>query len=216
MKKIIIATIAFVLFTVCAYAQKNEHANGKMKSHHIGKGMHKGKIADALNMDDAQKSKIKEYNNSFKIEMKNLKSNDAMTLGEFKQKKEILKKQRKSNIDNIYTPEQKKKLDEMKQHHAAKKAEHHEKKLSKLIEKINLTDAQVATIQNNRNKNKETIEAIKNDNTLTKDQQKEKIKAIKENEKVNFEKSLTEEQKKKFAEMKMQKENKNNRKNKKV
>lgn len=68
------------------------------------------------------------------------------------------------------------------------------------IKNMNLTPEQKAKMKEMRQNNKSEIDAIKNDATLTPEQKKEKIQALRKSEKQNMGKFLTEDQKAKLRE----------------
>jgi hypothetical protein len=199
-----IVTMAFLFFTLVASAQ-NRKCGNETKGH---KGKHKMRMGQKLNITDAQKEKMKQYNTQFKTDVKALKSNNKMTLGEFKAKKEALQQQRKENTKSILTPVQLKQAEmfkaERKQKHAAKQ----EQKITKLTEKLKLTEAQVNLLKTSKGKLEEQKDVIKNDKALTKEQRKEKLKALKESNKMQFQNALTAEQKIQLEELKKNKRGK--------
>jgi periplasmic protein CpxP/Spy len=112
MKKLITTTVAILLLAVTLSAQKrkcgNEDAN---KKHNITK---------KLDLNEEQKTKANQISAQFKEKRKALEANDKMTVGDYKAKKEALKKEQKAAMENILTAEQKAKMQEMAKNRKAK------------------------------------------------------------------------------------------------
>lgn len=201
MKQLITATVAFLLFTLAATAQQRKCGNETNNTPRKGKK----EFAHKMNLTDAQKEKAKQINTNYKQELKTLNSNDKITLGEYKARKNALQETRKTNTKAILTSDQLKQIETAK---ATKKANHaakQEKKMAKLKENLNLTASQIATMKTQKAANTTKIEQIKNDNSLSKEQKKEQLKEMKKANHDKFVNSLTTEQKQKLSELKKNK-----------
>ena len=202
MKQLITATIAFLLITVAANAQKRKCGNETNGNH---KGNHKKEMAEKLQITDAQKTKIKTIKEQTKKDKTALEANNSMTLGDYKAKKATLEQNKATAIKNVYTPEQTKQLETLK---ADKKAKHEAKqqqKFAALQQKANLTPTQVSMYTKNKENASVAIGKIKQNTTLTKAEKHQQIKAVKQENKQSFLSSLTPEQKLQVETMKKEK-----------
>jgi Spy/CpxP family protein refolding chaperone len=200
MNKLIVAALAFLLFTTAASAQERQP-----KTNH-NHGQKKEAIAKKLNMTEAQKTQLKTYKQEYKAKLAVLDKNDQMMMGEYKKQKIQLQADRKAKIATVLTAEQKNQLAQIK---AEKKAHHkaqHEKKMKALQTKLNLTEGQVKDMAVRKEQAKKEIATIKANQSLTKENKKTQIKALKTKQKESFVSSLTAEQKQQLEQLKQQKQ----------
>lgn len=198
MKKLIIALVSFSILSLGAYAQKDQKEKSEKK----------GKIAKELNLTEEQKAQMKQNKEEFKQKMDDLNKNEGQTLKEYRDKKYALKKEQKAIMQAVLTPEQKKKAAELKakekEEHAAEMA----KKVDKLKAKLNLTEDQAAKIKAEKQSLSEQMQAIREDEKLSRTEKETKLKALKEANKGVYKKYLTEDQYKQWEAMKQAKKNK--------
>src|SRR2546427_9333459 len=102
MKKLLLSMLAVAAITVAVNAQdtKAPHPQGGLRH---GRHMH-GAIMKNLNLTDAQKQQLKTNNEEFRNKMKALKSNDNMTMKDFKAQREALMQERKTKFQSLLTP----------------------------------------------------------------------------------------------------------------
>ena len=109
MKKIIFSLIVLVFTITILQAQHPEkrmhgqQRNGKSHMAH-----------QQLNLSEEQKNKLKSLNEEFRKNMTELKKKDDITVKEWKTRMADLKKQHNSNLQNVFTPEQKSQMEKMK------------------------------------------------------------------------------------------------------
>lgn len=112
MKKIL-AVIAITAITFSATAQEKRESNRK---HNMEQGKHKkgkqpGKqMMKELNFSEAQQSQMKADRLAYKAKMEQLKQNQHISVKEFNEKKEVLRREHKAKMESILTPEQKAKM----------------------------------------------------------------------------------------------------------
>lgn len=139
-----------------------------------GRGMHKPPFGQQLNLSDEQKEKAKEIGKDFHERMKALKSNDNITLGEYKKQVAALEKDRKTKMDALLTTEQKNKLSEFK-----KKAEENMQvkeaaRLERMKIDLNLTDEQSNKIKTMQQQLNTKIKSIRENETYSMEERKDK------------------------------------------
>ncbi|MGG9971436.1 hypothetical protein ACQ33O_06550 [Ferruginibacter sp. SUN002] len=208
MKKILLSLLAVVTFVVAANAQK-QGCDKKMKGGHKQHAMHnnKGMMKD-LNLTDAQKQQMKANKEAMKAKKMELSKNENLTVKEYRDKKEALKKEEKAQMMNLLTADQKAKMEQMKKD---KKAEHDKKaaaKLEKMKTDLALTDDQVAKIKADKAAFHAKKQAIKDNDNLTRSERKQQLDALKAQNKDSIKKHLTADQIKKMEASKKKKSDK--------
>lgn len=197
MKKVLIALIAFLVLAISVNAQDKM---GKKGQHHHKH--EKGMMAKQLNFTDAQKAQAKTINEDSRKKMQDLNKNESITVKEQGDRKAAILKERKTKMDGLLTVEQKTKMTQLKTEHKAKKEAGYAKRLDKMKSNLNLTDDQVAKLKSQRTANHAKAENIKNNESLSREQKKEQMIAIKAEAKEQNSKVFTPEQLKKRDEMK--------------
>ena len=197
MKKIAITLLAIITVSVSALAQdkKEMKHQGHIKHHH-------GMMAKQLNFSEAQKQQAKTYREDFKKKMQDLNKNEGITVKEFRDRKASLRKEQKTKMDDLLTAEQKTKMSQLKAAHKAKKDEHFAKHLDKMKNNLSLTDDQVAKLKAQRENMHSRMKAIKENESLTREQRKDQIMALRAAAKDQHKKIFTEDQLKKMEDMK--------------
>lgn len=197
MKKLLIPLIAIFAFTATAGAQDKM---GK-KGHHHHKHQ-KGMMAKQLNFSEDQKKQAKAINEDFRKKMQDLNKQENITVKEQRDRKASILKERKAKMDGLLTAEQKTKLTQLKAERKAKKEEHYTKRLDKMKTTLSLTDDQVVKLKSQRAATMAKAEKIKNNESLSREQKKEQMMALKAEAKEQHNKIFTPEQLKKKEEMK--------------
>ena len=196
MKKLFIPIIAIFALTVTANAQDKMGKKGHHQKHE------KGMMAKQLNFTDAQKNQAKTINEDTRKKMQELNKNESITVKEQRDRKAAIAKERKTKIDGLLTAEQKTKQTQLKAEHKAKREAGYAKRMDKMKTKLDLTDDQVAKLKAQRTTNHAKAEKIKNNESLSREQKKEQMTALKAEAKTQHGKILTAEQLKKKEEMK--------------
>ncbi|MCP9751137.1 hypothetical protein [Ferruginibacter sp. HRS2-29] len=180
MKKIIALSFAFAAFTFAASAQEiRKTTDPKVKQEHKHHGGHK-EMMKGINLSDAQKSQLKSI----------------------KEDKSLTKEQRKEKMNGVFTADQRSAMAKNKTEMQAKRKEMHEKKAKEMQEKLGLSNDQAAKLKSQREATHQQMKALKADQSLTKEQKKEKIKTIKAAANEQRKTVLTADQLKKMDEMK--------------
>ena len=197
MKKVLIPLIAFLALTINVSAQDKMGKKGRHHQKH-----EKGMMAKQLNFSEAQKNQAKAINEDSRKKMQELNKNENITVKEQRDRKAAIAKERKTKMDGLLTADQKTKQTQLKAEHKAKKEAGYAKRLDKMKTNLNLTEDQVAKLKTQRAANHAKAEKIKNNESLSREQKKEQMMALKIEAKEQHNKILTPEQLKKKEEMK--------------
>jgi Spy/CpxP family protein refolding chaperone len=196
MKKLLIPLIAIFALTATANAQDKM---GKKGHHHKHQ---KGMMAKQLNFTDAQKAQAKTINEDTRKKMQELNKNESITVKEQRDRRAAILKERKTKMDGLLTAEQKTKMTQLKAERKVKNEEGYAKRLDKMKTNLSLTDEQVAKLKNQRAATMAKAEKIKSNESLSREQKKAQMMALKTQAKEQHNKILTPEQLKKKEEMK--------------
>ncbi|MBL7702729.1 MAG: hypothetical protein JNM14_10785 [Ferruginibacter sp.] len=197
MKKLLIPLIAIFAFTATASAQNKM---GK-KGHHHRKHGHT-MMAKQLNFSEDQKKQAKAINEDFRKKMKDLNKQENITVKEQRDRKAAMLKERKAKMDGLLTADQKAKLVQLKAERKAKHEEHYAKRLDKMKNNLSLTDDQVTKLKAQRAATMAKAQKIKSNESLSREQKKEQMMALKAEAKEQHKKIFTPEQLKKREEFK--------------
>ncbi len=189
--------IAIFALTATANAQDKV---GKKGRHHHKQGHEM--MAKQLNFSEDQKKQAKAINEDSRKKMQELNKNENITVKEQRDRKAAILKERKTKMDGLLTAEQKIKMVQLKTQHKAKSEEHYAKRLDKMKTMLSLTDEQVTKLKAQRAATQARAEKIKTNESLSREQKKEQMMALKAEVKDQHNKILTPEQLKKKEEMK--------------
>ena len=209
MKKYLIALSVFTVISVAVNAQAKSdstHASGHQFNMHMrhknsGYGMHNYRHHDMmmkqLNLSDAQKQQIKSINSEYKNQLKDLEKNETITLKDYRVKKANLEQERKEKFQAILTSDQKNKMAQAKKERSEKREMMAQKRIEKMKTDLNLTDAQVSKIQEQRSSSIAKAKTIREDSSLTNEQKKEQLMNLMKSSKESMNNILTADQLKK-------------------
>lgn len=163
---------------------------------------HKKELVKNLNLTQEQQAKAKEINEKFKQQVKELKANDNLTLGQYKQKVTALKTERKSAFEAMLTANQKAQLVnqklQLKQERKAVAKAH----FDKIKSELQLTKDQEARLREKHKEIRQQATVIKSNNALTQEQKRSELKNLRLSQKEYFKTILTQEQLQKFEQLK--------------
>ena len=199
MKNIFLSLLLLAVLSGSAIAQqKRDH-----KSPHGHKHRH-GMMMKALNLTPEQQKQMKVSHDAFKKQMEELNKNENITLREFRDKKYALRKEQKAKWMALLTPEQKNRITRMKAEHKARKDEQFANHLEHMKTKIGLTDEQVAKLKAQRESMHVRLNAIRENDKLTRSEKKDQLVVLKAEAKEQHKKIFTEEQLKQIEKLKQQ------------
>jgi Spy/CpxP family protein refolding chaperone len=188
MKRLLIAVLALGIVATTSAQHKRERKQGH----------HRQQMAQQLNLSEAQRTQAKALAAQYKTRMQELNKNEGITVKEYRDKKEALRKEQKAGMQALLTPEQRAQVAKAK---ADRKAQHEAKmarRMKQMQERLQLSEAQVAQMQAARQGLKSRLEAIKSNQSLSRQQRKEQLMALKKERKAQFDNMLTPEQKEKM------------------
>lgn len=199
MKKTLIALFAFTLAGTGVFAQQ-----GGAKKFHHKKHQH-GRMAAQLNLTEQQKKQSEVYRADFRKKMQELNKLENITVKEQRDRREALKKDMKQKMDGLLTSEQKATMARLKAERKAKADVSYANRLGRMKEKLSLSEAQVSQLKKAREENQLKMKGIRENESLTREQRREKMMAIQNDMKEQRNKILTVEQQKKMEELKKKK-----------
>jgi Spy/CpxP family protein refolding chaperone len=199
MKKVLFSLLAVAAITISANAQVTkgnpQHPKDGMQFHH-GRHMH-GPMLKNLNLTDGQKQQLKSDNEELRNKLKALKSNDNITMKDFKAQKEALMQERKAKFQSLLTAEQKAQLEKQKSDMKVKREEMGAKRMERMKTDLALTNDQVNKFRALNESTKSQIESIRNNESLTREQKKEQLMNLRKTNEETMKNLLTAEQLKK-------------------
>ena len=207
MKKLLVTLATIATFTASATAQQKR----VLKGHQQHKHQH-AKLAKQLNFSEDQKKQAKLYNEDFNKKMQQLNKNESITVKEFRDRKAAIRKEKQSKMQGLLTAEQKTKMQQLKADHKKQKEEHFAKHLDRMKTQLSLSDAQVIQVKMQRENIQLKAKAIRDNASLTREERKAQMMALKDGAKEQRKKIFSADQLKKMEEMKKKHMEKNSAK----
>ncbi|MEO6488299.1 MAG: hypothetical protein ABIO04_00045 [Ferruginibacter sp.] len=204
MKKIL-SIIAILAITLSATAQEKremKHDHEKKEGHHDQENR-RGHIMQQLDLTDAQKSQMKATREEYKLKLDQLKQNPNISVKEYNEKKKAIEQEEKAKIKSLLTPEQQAKMAEFRSHAKDKKdgMDKGNKRMERMKKELSLTDDQAAKLKAHNEDTHAKLKAIKENQSLSKEEKMQQMKALKESSKEQRKNILTTAQIKKMEEM---------------
>ena len=199
MKKIIAFTMILAVVGLSASAQERREMKGQKHGMHHGQ---KGDMMKDLNLTDAQKAQMKADRENYKAKMEALKKDENITVKEMKARQKAIHDEQKAKMQALLTPEQKAKIASDRANMETKRKAMDGQRAEVMKEKLGLSNEQAEKLKAQNQEAHSKIKAIQDNQSLTMDQKKEQMKAVKEASKAQRKNILTAEQIKKMEEMK--------------
>ncbi len=196
MKKVLIPLFAIFALSATANAQDKMGKKGHHQKNHMGM------MAKRLNFSEDQKKQAKLINEDSRKKMQELNKNESITVKEMRDRRQLILKEKKAKMEGLLTAEQKTKKTQLIAEQKVKKEERYTKHLAKMKTKLGLTDDQVAKMKSQRTDVQAKMQKIKNNESLSREQKREQMIALKSDIKEQRKKIFTPEQLKKMEEMK--------------
>lgn len=200
MKKVSIL-LASLVICFSSLAQDGHRKSPEERAEHMTE-----KLKTELNLSAEQTTAIEKINATYLADMHAIKDNSEL---QEEQKKEALKDLRKNWKDSVQaqlTDEQKVKMEELKEERKEMRkltpAEKAEMKTAKMKEELGLSEEQTQQVRELNRKVADKIEAIRNDDNMDPEKKKEFIQGNRKDYKRVLSTILTEEQLKKYEELK--------------
>lgn len=206
MKKLITLAIAAFTLVGSTYAQQATMQKHHKKNHgaqHMKK--HKGKMAHSLKLNAEQKKQAQVIQKNFQEKLTKLKSNDKITLGDYKKQLASLEKERKTNMQALLTNEQKNKIAVGKKNAEDNRQIRSVAMLERMKLKLNLNEEQVSKIKTMQQSLQQKAKAIQNNDALSSMDKKDQMHQLGAERKKVFEQVLTKEQQEQIKQRKGEK-----------
>lgn len=196
MKKILTGALAIVLFAGAAQAQSKQDTS--FHHHRDGREM----AMKQLNLTSDQQAQLKKIHESEHQDMQALKNNSSLSADQLKAQRQDLHKKYHEQMQSVFTPSQKEQLKKLR----ADRKENGNKRgqwkkdgkgfagRADFQKELNLTDVQKTQLSQLRTDFKGQMQSIRNDQSLTQDQKKEKIHSLMKDQHEKMKTVLTKEQ----------------------
>jgi Spy/CpxP family protein refolding chaperone len=92
----------------------------RMERRHARRGMMKDRLAQELNLTDAQKTQLRNMHQQNREQMKAIKTDDSLTQEQKKEKFKALHESRQAQMNSILTPDQQQKFAQIKENRKGK------------------------------------------------------------------------------------------------
>ncbi|BAV08982.1 hypothetical protein SAMN05421788_101431 [Filimonas lacunae] len=209
MKKLILFVAAGLLATAAVQAQTPQGAqqdkttdnatafhpkrhHGKHKHGHF-KGAHRGAMAH-VQLTEQQRQQAHTIAQDYHKQATALKAQDNITVGEYKKQMAALQANRKQQMQQLLTNEQKQQIAQQKAQRAQQAQARGEARISKMKEKLKLTDDQVNKIKEQQASVHSQVKAIRENQSLDETAKRQQVRTIMQQQKDNFKSVLTKEQ----------------------
>jgi len=154
-----------------------------------------------LNLTDAQKQQAKALREEYNTKVRLLEKDDNITLKDYRAQKAKLEQERKAKFQDILTTGQKNMLAAAKKERTDKMQLMAQKRLARMKADLNLSDDQVAKIQDQRQRSMEQMRAIRDNTTLSSEEKKEQMMDLRKRSHDSMHSILTAGQLKKMEDM---------------
>lgn len=189
MKRILTGMLAIVLFAGAAQAQDTTKHKGHKGSHKTQRSMMMGK----MNLSVEQKAKLKTINEARKNEVEAL-DKTALTTDQRKAKMKEIQEKYQGQVKAVLTPEQQNQMKSFKDKGRGHKEFDKRGEGKEKMESLNLSPDQKASMSKMRESYKGQFQAIKDNKSLTDEERKEQMKALKQKQHEEMKNILTKEQ----------------------
>jgi Spy/CpxP family protein refolding chaperone len=207
MKKLITGAFIIALTIGTVQAQTTpDQKKGHRKEHRM--------VLDQLNLSEEQKASMQKIREDFKKKMDELKKQDQITVAEMKQRRQALHEEHKAQVAAILTPAQKEQLAKAKteRKYMSREGKGRMNKDGKafrnrgaaLQKELNLTADQQQKVEKIRSGYRTKMQALRNDNTVSQEQKKVKVKELKKQQQEKIKTVLTKEQQEKMKSLRQE------------
>ena len=206
MKKITLGILALALAFPAVHAQeksgKEINRENKTYRHHPGKpGGHHNAAYKKLNLTKEQQDRLAKINKDYRSGVADLKKKEAtITAKAYKEQLQALGKKRRSEADNIFTPEQKAQLQQMRAERKRKFETAGKERHKNMQSTLGLSEDQSARLKALREYTQKKVKGIREDQALTGNQKQEQVTAVFKQQREDMKSILTPEQMKKMEE----------------
>ena len=155
-----------------------------------------------LNLTVAQNAQLKADRETYKAKMEALRKEEDITVREMKARQKAIHDEQKSKMEALLTPEQKAKIAANKSNMETQRKDMEKQRGAMMKEQLGLSNEQAEKLKAQNQEAHSKIKAIQENQSLSEEQKKAQMKAVKEAAKEQRKSILTAEQLKKMEEMK--------------
>ncbi len=177
---------------------QNTPMKGRRGLHH-GDGFNN--LSQKLNLTQQQQDQLKPVFQKQHEQVQAIRKDSSLTEDQKKQKIAALRQDTQAQINNVLTPEQQQQWEQMKANAKQRAGNRHEQMGARMAEKLNLSAQQQEQLKPIWQKQREQAKAIWQDNSLTQDQKREKMKALHQDTQSQVNAILTPEQQQQLQQM---------------
>lgn len=198
MKRIFVSAVALLLATAAVQAQ-SDTTRAPHREHHMNR---QGDAYKQLNLSAGQQAKLKAMRDDFKQKRDALAA-QKLAEEERRTQMQTLHQQQRTQIESILTPAQKEQLTKQRAEHktgmrAGKKGDGMAARKGGMMKELNLTTGQQAKLKEMRTGFKTKAESLRNDQSLSDAQRKEKLQQLHQQQQEQLKTVLTKEQQEKM------------------
>lgn len=191
-KRVTVLMLTALMLTGMSWAQ-SRHAGMKGE-----RERGPGRMFQQLNLTADQRTKVDSILQSERSQMQSLRANTSLTSDQKYQQMRELRKNEHEQLLAVLTAEQQAKL---KQFHSERKGRREGFKAGRGFQALNLTEQQRQQLQPVFQSTRQQMQALRSDTTLTPEQKREKMKAIRQNQMAQMKSILTPEQQQQLQQM---------------
>ncbi|TBR18059.1 MAG: hypothetical protein EPO57_08435 [Chitinophagaceae bacterium] len=171
--KIFFALVCLIgCFSLTTNAQQTRHGKSRFQ------GKPNEQFLQKMNLTEDQKLKAKSINGDYRKQMMDLKKNDAITVKEWKEKRESISKKHRNEMQKILTPEQKNKLISAKNTKKELAVIDAKAKMEKMKIHLGLSNEQSDKLKKERVEIMEKMKSLRENASLTTEQKKSEVKEL--------------------------------------
>lgn len=181
---------------------QNSQQQGTKEGHWRHKrGDHMQNMAQKLNLTQQQQDQLKPIMEKGREQAKAIWQDNSLNKDQKREKLQALHQQTKAEVNGILTPQQQQQMASLREEGKQRMAGRHEKFGQKMAQKLNLTQQQQDQLKPMFEKQREEAKAIRQDNSLTSEQKKEKMQALRQQTQSQMNQVLTPEQQQQLQQM---------------
>lgn len=191
MKKMMMVWIAVAALAGNALAQENQENAARGGR---GNKAQQGASFEKLHLTDVQQDQLQKLRADYRNQMKALRQNESITVKEQRDRSEALRKTHRSQMENLLTAEQKRTLTEQRKNNRQQASQRSKEQRQKMQAALNLTPAQVSTLEASRQQTRDKMKALLKNEQLDRSARNAEIKALRQQSKASIENVLTPQQ----------------------
>lgn len=161
-----------------------------------------------LNLSEDQQNQIKFFLDDQRAQMETLRADGSLTRDQRREQAQQIQEAMRANIQSILSVEQQMQAEQLQRHeaeHMLERRQHEaEHMLERLSQRLELNAAQQETIEAYQQNHFDALRALRDDTTLTREQKREQVAALRQQIEDNIRATLTPEQQAEFDALRQQ------------